>query len=406
MTSRRTRIARIIARLNVGGPARHVVWLTEALNNEEFETVLVAGTVAAGEEDMSDFAAAHGVKPLAMREMSREISPRDAVTVWKLYRFFRRYRPDIIHTHTAKAGAVGRVAGLMYRFLTPSILVGRPRRCRFIHTYHGHIFHSYYGKLKTSLFLLIERALARLTRGRLIVLSQQQFDEIHGTFGVGRREQFTIVPLGIDLHSLRGDGSSLRRDLGIDDHELVVAIVGRLTAIKNHDLFLRVAARLRHEARFVIFGEGTERALLERRASELGLGERVIFAGTRDPAGIYDAVDIVALTSLNEGTPLALIEAMACGRPVISTAVGGVVDLLGPTVERVSEDGATYEIRERGVAAASQDERGLAAGLVRLLRDEPLRSRLATAGRDLVVQTYSKDRLIADIIALSRALTA
>jgi len=154
------KIVRVIARLNVGGPAKHVVWLTKGLQSAECESLLVAGTVPPGEDDMGYFATEMGVAPIFVPEMSREISAKDALTIWKLYKLFLRERPDIVHTHTAKAGTVGRVAGLFYRWLTPSALLGRPRACRFVHTYHGHIFHSYYGPLKTRTFLLIEKALA------------------------------------------------------------------------------------------------------------------------------------------------------------------------------------------------------------------------------------------------------
>src|SRR5918911_2698769 len=179
------KVVRIIARLNVGGPARHVVWLTAGLQDAECESLLVAGTVPPGEDDMGYFADEMGVRPLIIPEMSREVSPKDALTVWKLYRLFVRERPDLVHTHTAKAGTVGRAAGLLYRYLTPSALWGRPRACRFVHTYHGHIFHSYYGRLKTRIFLGIERALARLATTRIVVISAQQYREIHEEFKVG-----------------------------------------------------------------------------------------------------------------------------------------------------------------------------------------------------------------------------
>jgi glycosyltransferase involved in cell wall biosynthesis len=396
---RRKRILRLITRLNVGGPARHVVWLTEALNNEEFETCLVTGRVSPGEDDMTAFAARHSVEPVIISTMTRDITPADIVTLWKVYRLLRRFRPDVVHTHTAKAGTIGRTAGLLYRYLTPMTLLGRPRRCRFIHTYHGHIFHSYYGRLKTSLFLTIERALARLNTDRIIVLSDQQFREIHETFRVGRREQFAIVPLGIDLQAAHGDraaGGKLRRELGIEPHETVVGIVGRLTAIKNHDLFLRVAARLGDAARFVIFGDGAERSALEQRA-----GSHVVFAGTRQPSGIYAATDLVALSSLNEGTPLALIEAMNNGLPIVSTAVGGVVDLLGEITE-----GGEYDVRERGITVASDDDAAFAKALVRMLSDRELRERLGASGRAFVEGAYSKERLIDDIRRITRELAS
>src|SRR6266496_6039631 len=151
------KVLRIIARLNVGGPARHVVWLTEGLTRSGYDTVLIAGVVPSGEEDMSYLAASSGITPLILPEMSRELSLKDAITVWKLFRLMRREQPDIVHTHTAKAGAVGRFAGLMYRWLTPAALAGKPRKRLFVHTYHGHVFHGYYGPLKSRLFLAIER---------------------------------------------------------------------------------------------------------------------------------------------------------------------------------------------------------------------------------------------------------
>src|SRR6184192_1669273 len=375
------RVLRIIARLNVGGPARHVVWLTEALAQEGFETLLVTGSVPPGEDDMSGFAAAHGVTPHVIPSMSRELSPRDVVTIWKLWRLMVRFRPDVVHTHTAKAGAAGRIAGLLYRVVSRG-------RCVFVHTFHGHVFHGYYSRWKTRMFLAIERFLARVNTDRIVVLSEQQLREIRDEFRIGRAEQFVVVPLGIEL---------LRR--AEDRHaEIVVGIVGRLTPIKNHDLFLRVAARLRDLARFAIYGDGAERAQLERRAAALGLGDRVVFAGTRDVGEIYAALDILALTSRNEGTPLAIIEAMAAGRPVIATAVGGVVDLLGAVEQRMEG----FDLRERGVTAASDDDAGFAAGLGLLLHDAPLRARLAARGRAYVERTHAKERLVADIIRVYR----
>jgi glycosyltransferase involved in cell wall biosynthesis len=251
--------------------------------------------------------------------------------------------------------------------------------------------------LKTALLLRIERALARLNTHRIITLSAQQRGEIHNTFGVGRDAQFAVVPLGIDLDAARGDaaaGQSLRRELGIEPHEVVVSTIGRLTGVKNHDLFVRAAERLAGRARFVIFGDGAERARLEQRANGC-----VIFAGTRLPAAIYAATDIVALTSVNEGTPLALIEAMNNSLPIASTAVGGVVDLLGDVIER-----GDYDIRERGVTVASGDEDAFTAALDRLLADRELRERVAAPGRAFVESVYSKERLVADIRRITREL--
>ncbi len=400
-----TKVIRIIARLNVGGPARHVIWLTSGLREAGYDTLLVAGRVPEGEEDMGYFAAEVGVVPKYIREMSREISWKDAVTVWKLFRLFLRERPDIVHTHTAKAGTVGRSAGFLYRWLTPGTLIGRPRQCKFVHTYHGHVFHSYYGPGRTRIFLAIERLLARLVTDRVIVISKQQRLEIGEKFRVGRAEQFKIVPLGLDLgifseHARRR--AKFRHELCIPDHSILIGIVGRLTEIKNHQMFLNVVARLKKidpacrrqgEVRFIIIGDGGLRADLELQTQMMGLDKDVIFVGSRkDPEYFYPALDVVALTSLNEGTPLTLIEAMANARPVVATSVGGVVDLLGDVVE----DGP-YKVCQRGISVPPGDEAAFVAALSRIIRDRSVRQELGDRGLEFVEVNYSKERLFEDI---------
>jgi glycosyltransferase involved in cell wall biosynthesis len=438
------KVVRIIARLNVGGPAKHVAWLTAATRRAGVESELIAGTVPPGEDDMSYFAAAQGVEPIIVAEMSREVSPKDALTVWKLYGLFRQLQPDIVHTHTAKAGTVGRVAGLLYRWLTLSALIGRPRACRFVHTYHGHIFHSYYGRLKTLVFLTIERILARTATDRIVVISRQQFREIHERFGVGRARQFRVIPLGLDLEAFanwRARREAARAELGAGADELLVGIVGRLTEIKNHKLFVEAAAMYleRHTSaaaagatfeigeakaervRFVVVGDGHLREGLETHARSLGIEDRMTFTGTRsDPENFYAALDIVALTSLNEGTPLTLIEAMANARPVVATAVGGVVDLVGEASneETASRRGAemktggahvcadtvvdahAYTICERGVRVRTNDAEAFCEALRRLVADEELRRTLGERGRAFVSEHYSKERLVKDVLNL------
>ena len=401
------KIVRVIARLNVGGPAKHVVWLTQGLQSAEWDSVLVAGTVPAGEEDMSYFAETMGVSPVFMPEMSREISPKDLLTIWKLYLLFRRERPDIIHTHTAKAGTVGRLAGLLYRWLTPQTLMGRPRKCQLVHTYHGHIFHSYYGPLKTRAFLTIEKILAGIGTDRIIVISEQQRAEINEKFRVGRADRFSVIPLGLDL-SLFQDWQARRRklrdELKLTADDILVGIVGRLTEVKNHKLFLdsiaafkkRFVATATRKVLFAVVGDGSLRQELEQQAAALGLQDDVVFLGSRrDMENIYPAFDVAALTSLNEGTPLTLIEAMANARPVVSTLVGGVVDLLGPTV---SKDAAgRYAICERGVGVPGGDSEALAFAITSLVRDEGLRREIGEAGLQFVISRYSKDRLLDDV---------
>lgn len=408
------KIFRVIARLNVGGPARHVVWLTDGLKRRGYAVVLVAGVVPRGEDDMGHLADEAGLATIVLPQMSREISIKDPVAAWKLYRLMVRERPDIVHTHTAKAGTVGRVAGMMYRWLTPGALLGKPRACKLVHTYHGHVFHSYYGPLKTRMFLTVERALARLATDRIVVISEQQRSEIHETFRVGRSEQFQVVPLGIDVDAFANwpqRRSQLRQEFGFAETDQLVGIVGRLTEVKNHEMFLKVAARLkelgesdgkRAPIRYLIIGDGNLRRGLEAQARALGLHDDVIFLGTRDdPEFFYPALDVVALTSLNEGTPLTLIEGMANGRPVISTTVGGVVDLLGECGDNQIEG---YRICERGIGVRRNDVESFAYGLKFLLDNESERQAMGSRGRVFIEQRYSKERLITDIMALYETL--
>ena len=404
------KVLRIIARLNVGGPARHVVWLTAGMKQDGYDTLLVAGVVPPGEDDMSYVAAEASVTPLIISEMSREISPKDAITVWKLFRLMLREKPDLVHTHTAKAGTVGRAAGMLYRWLTPAALIGKPRRCRFVHTYHGHVFHSYYGPAKTRLFLAIERMLARLVTDRIVVITEQQRREINETFRVGQADQFAIIPLGIDLDiysEWRQRRDLFRQELHVDADTFLIGIVGRLTEIKNHQLFIEAAAHLKQTSqapiKFLVIGDGHLRSQLELRVRESGLAADFLFLGSRpDPENFYAALDVLALTSRNEGTPLSVIEAMANGLPVVATLVGGVPDLLGRKVSDAARAGFT--IHERGLSAATGDALGFAQALDYLIEQEDLRRELGGKGQAFVSKNYAKERLLADMSGLYHEL--
>ena len=401
-----SKVLRIIARLNVGGPARHVVWLTAGMKPDGYDTLLVSGVVPPGEDDMSYLAAEAGVTPLIVPEMSREISPKDAITVWKLFRLMVREKPDLVHTHTAKAGTVGRVAGLLYRWLTPSTFIGRPRQCRFVHTYHGHVFHSYYGSARTRLFLTIEKILARLVTDRIVVITRQQRHEINETFRVGKASQFAVIPLGIDLDlyvDWQQRREQFRQELRADADTILIGIVGRLTEIKNHELFVQAAAHLKKSSpakvKFLIIGDGHLRSQLERQVEESGLGNDVVFLGSRnDPENFYPALDVLALTSRNEGTPLSVIEAMANARSVVATLVGGVSDLLGDKVSGRNEH--HFEIHERGIGVANADAQSFAQALDCLIANETLRRDLGRRGQAFVLKNYAKERLLADLSAL------
>ncbi len=406
------KIVRIIARLNVGGPARHVVWLTKELQDaEEFQSVLLAGKVPEGEEDMSYFADENSITPVFIEEMSRELSPKDIVSLLKVYRQIKKEKPDIIHTHTAKAGTIGRVAAFFYRWLTPKTLLGKPRRIKTVHTYHGHVFHSYYGNFKTKIFLFIEKTLARIATDKIVVISRQQFEEIHGRFGVGKKEQFEIIPLGLDLvpfENTEEKRNILREEIGAKENEILIGLVGRLTGIKNISFFLKVAEIYKKKIgntlplKFIIIGDGNLRKDLEAEAAALNLGETVKFLGNRQDADVfYAGLDIVALTSLNEGTPLSLIEAMANKKAVISTSVGGVIDLLGDALEEKKG----FSVCERGVRVSSPNPEDFYAGLVYLAQSTALREQTTGNGHQFVIQKYTKHRLVNDIKNVYRKLT-
>jgi glycosyltransferase involved in cell wall biosynthesis len=407
LDTRRRRVARIIDRLNIGGPAKHVTWLTAGLDRRGFATTLIAGRVAAGEGDMGYFAAEAGVEPLVIEDMSRELSPRDALVVFRLFALLRRIEPAIVHTHKAKAGAVGRAAAWLYRWCTPSALVLRPRRCAIVHTYHGHVFHGYFSASKSRMVVAIERLLARTT-DRIVVVSEQQREEICGRFGVGKPEQFRVVPLGIDLEEEPPGFRSLRAELGIDPATPLVAIVGRLTEVKNHAMFLEAAARVSsmedaasRASRFVVVGDGHLRADLEARARQLGLEDRVTFTGFRkDATSLYADFDVVALTSVNEGTPVTLIEAMRSGCAVLSTEVGGVVDILGQ--RGASREGFT--LWDNGVTAANGDVEAFARGLRYLLQHADARREMGARGERFVAEKLSVARLLGEVEQLYREL--
>jgi glycosyltransferase involved in cell wall biosynthesis len=394
------RIARIIDRLNVGGPAKHVVWLTAGLPRDKFESLLIAGHVAPAEGDMTYFAAGAGVLPDVVPELSRALSLRDVVVVGKLVYKFWRFRPDIVHTHKAKAGATGRVAVILYRWLTLSALWFRPRPCWTVHTYHGHVFHGYFDRIQTWVFVSIERILARFGTDRIVVLSKQQQREICDEFHVGYSGQYRIIPLGIDFAEFSSFDRPLHGALGSGGDELVIGSIGRLSEVKNHSLLLKSIARLRSDGmrvRCVIVGDGELRSRLEGEARDLGIANCTDFLGfRRDVLALYQSFDIVAWTSLNEGTPLTMIEAMACGRAIVATEVGGIVDLLGKV--QSTKNGMT--VWDYGLTVRGHEPAPFCSALRLLIDDRDLRCRMGERAAEFVHSRFSRERLLHDISEL------
>lgn len=407
-TARPLRIVRVIARLNIGGPALHAALLTERLQGPGVESVLVVGQADATEGDLAPSLAARGLRIVIVPALRQPLHPwRDLCAWWRLLRILQRERPDIVHTHTAKAGALGRAAAMTYNALARLAARGRlrpARTCRTVHTFHGHVLEGYFPVWLSYLFAMIERWLARGT-DRLIAVSPQVQRELLRK-GIGRPPQWRVIPVGLELSTLaRVSPRNEQAGLG-------VGFIGRLVPIKNPGLFLkalRELARQRPEVPLhaVIAGDGPLRARLEAEARQLGLGQRVRFAGWQhDLPSLYEALDAACLTSWNEGTPVALIEAMAAGRAVVATDVGGVRSLLDDTEETESPASGAYRIAARGLLVRPGDVAGLSAALERLARDPQLRARLGEAGRAHVMQRYTPERLVADLMGLYRELQA
>jgi glycosyltransferase involved in cell wall biosynthesis len=379
------RVIEVITRLNIGGSASHVIFLTAALDPDQFEVTLITGKEGAYEGSMMDLAAAKGVQPVVLPDLQRELNLRqDYVTLRTLYNFFRQEKPDIVHTHTAKAGTLGRVAAL---------LAGVPV---VLHTFHGHTFYGYFSPLKTGIFLNIERALAHGT-DRIVAVSESLRRELLEMYRVAAPQKLIAIPLGFELDEYMNCEplcGELRRELAITEDTRLVGIIARLTPIKAPQLFLDVARRVRQErpdVQFLLIGGGEMREALERSAHKMGLTGIVRFLGwRRDLPRLYADLDVVVLTSKNEGTPVSLIEAMASGVPVVSTNVGGVPDIV--------VDGVN------GYLVPPGDEDALTAAILDLL-NRPARARaMGREGRSSVYPQYTVERLLNDISNLYKEL--
>jgi len=374
-------VVRIIDRLNVGGPALHAVLTTRGLDPARFRTVLVRGSIEPGEADMGYLVEDGGVEEIVIPSLGRELRPlRDLVTFWKLYRTIRALRPDVVHTHKAKAGALGRIAAL---------LAGVPVR---VHTYHGHVFAGYFGPAKTQVFLGIERALARITH-RLVALSNGLVDELSSRYGIAEPARFSVVPLGLDLAPFtqpERHRGALKSELGLDGGVRLVGIVGRMVPVKDHRTFVEAAALVAGklpDVHFVFVGGGELEAEVRATIAERGLAERTHLVGwRRDLDRIYPDLDVVALFVGAAGGAWVGSFIGTLAMPVVGTAVGGVPDLL----------------RDRGEMVPPRDPAALAVGIERALGAEA--NRRAASVRQQVLEAYGYERLCRDLAELYATL--
>lgn len=350
----------LITRLSLGGPSLNTIDSVVAMDRAGWRTILAAGSVEA-EISVVDQARSRGCETVLLPALTRAVSPaRDLLALWQVFRLLKRERVALVHTHTSKAGFVGRLAARLAR--VPVV----------VHTPHGHVFYGYYGPRLTALFVRLERLAARVT-DRIIVLTELGIEQ-HLAQGIGRREQFSVIPSGVDLAAARRAAppyETARGRLGVDPETRLIVGLGRLVPVKGFQLLVKALPLIRSQvpsARLLLVGDGPLREDLLAEARALGVGDGLDIAGAQlDPAPFLAAADLVVVPSLNEGMSRVLVEAMALGRPVVATRVGGI-----PAV--VVEG-------ETGRLVPPDDPPALAHAVSELLKDPSLRQRMGEASR-------------------------
>jgi len=366
------KILRILNRMIIGGPAINAAYLTKYMP-ENFETKLVIGGKDDHEKEATHLLERLNIHPTVIPEMRRSINPiQDRLAYIKMKALIEEYQPDIVHTHAAKSGTIGRLAAFSCK--VPVV----------VHTFHGHVFHSYFNKVKTKTFINIERYLAKKSSG-IIAISNIQKNELGNIYHICPPDKIKIIPLGLDLDTIQTDSDAKRQDFRaqylIRQDELVIGIIGRLVPVKNHELFIaaitELIQRTNLKLKFVIVGDGDRRQAIEQVCVQEKLDftyfpknpreAQVVFTSWRtDVDAVLAGMDLVALTSHNEGTPLSLIEAQAAGKPVVSTDVGGVRDVV--------LDGKT------GFIVPQDSAKAFADALLKLVENEALRKQFSAAG--------------------------
>ena len=382
------KVLHIINRLNLGGPTNIVAFLTRYLK-PEFETQLVSGMIDESEESSEFIVREHGLEPIYIPEMYRDINfLQDRKAYKKIKNIIREFKPDIVHTHAAKAGTLGRLAAINCK--VPVIL----------HTFHGHVFHSYFGKFKTRLFLEIERYLASRTT-RIIAISERQKKELGLIFKVAPLNKIEVIPLGFDLKPFQENQeekrNQYRKYFMLEDDEIVISIIGRLVPVKNHKLFIDamkiVFENTQKKVRAFIVGDGEERSNIESYIKSIGLDyvlfnqdqrkSQITFTSWRkDIDCVIAGSDIIALCSFNEGTPVSLIEAQAANKPIVTTRVGGITDVVIP--------------QQTALISSKMSINNFARNLLILIEDNETRKQMGDKGHDFVSKKFSYPRLIKD----------
>ncbi|GEM_PF-373328 len=394
-------IVRVIARLNVGGPAKQVLRLTEAMNQRGFRELLVYGHVGDGEGDL----APQGT-PLPLRyvpSLRRAIHPfHDLRAWWQILQIIRQERPQILHTHTAKAGTLGRTAAWAYNLFCRWGAL----RCHIVHTFHGHVLDGYFRPWQTWVFLQIERVLARGT-DRLVVVSQALKTDLL-VRGIGRPEQIVVIPVGVEFHGYP-PMSEAAKGPRMPGQPFRIGLVGRLATIKNPQLFVEGVAQLIRQhpeepIRGFVIGDGELRPKILQWIADHGLQDRIQWITWQtDLPAIYRDLEVVCCTSQNEGTPTALIEALAAGTAVVSADVGGVREVMGDGVSQPLPQGAVERV-SAGCLFRADDREGFVRALEQFMQDDAARRSCGEAGRAYVRARFTMARLIEDYERLYREL--
>ncbi len=390
------RILRIINRLNLGGPTYNAAYLSAFLT-PGYETLLVAGMKDESEESSEYIVEQLGLKPVYISEMKRELN---AAADYKAYRSIRKlikdFKPDIVHTHAAKPGTLGRLAAAHEK--VPVI----------VHTFHGHVFHSYFGKVKTQLFLTVERYLAAKSTA-IIAISESQKEELVNQYKICNTEKIKIVPLGFDLLRFRNhqeeQRKTFRNQYHLNDDTVAIGIIGRLVPVKNHPLFIRSIKQLQQlttiKFHAFIIGDGEERMQLEELCRLESIPYQGLESSTENALITFTSwikniewalagLDLIVLTSFNEGTPVSLIEAQAAGKPIVSTNVGGIRDV-------VLENETAFLVPDN-------DQQALVEKLLLLINNNDLRSSFSVKGWPFVEKKFHYMRLVEDMERLYNQL--
>ena len=325
------KILRIINRFNLGGPTYNAAYLTKYLE-PDYETLLIGGQHDESEKSSMHILDNLGLKPIIIPEMQRSLNPyKDQIAFKKIQNIIKEFKPDIVHTHAAKAGALGRRAA--YKMGVKQIY----------HTFHGHVFHSYFGNFKTRIFKEIERNLAKKST-KIIAISEIQKRELCKIHEICPEKKIEVIPLGFNLERFNTDKDSKRKEFrkkwNLKENEIAIGIIGRLVPIKNHKFFIdaiqEVLKKSEVPIRAFIVGDGEEKQNIVNYIKNKNLD----FSLNYNPATFHltswikeidrvnSGMDIICLTSLNEGTPVSLIEAQASGKPIVSTKTGGIENIV------------------------------------------------------------------------------